>query len=240
MSCIVDDWCQEIVSLIESQIARTKNQDPEIEYVEVFLSGGGSQSRALQAVVRHQLASEEVKVSVSDADSDRSAVAQGNIWALLDEGELCRPKYARVSYGIPLDVRYESDNSNHVEAELIHGLSVGRFHGERYLVNSIHWAITMVSHRRNLLKRPADSSIGRRSQGRDHRRHYYCHRRVGQLQRDHFDAGGPVVESWRSSQEVRGLFRYRRTAEGNRYKLRLLATRGRLCRGRWFRGIGRG
>ena len=176
ISCIVDDWCQEIVSLIESQIERTKNQDPEIEYVEVYLSGGGSQSRALQAKVRHHLESEGIKVSVSDADSDRSAVAQGNLWALLNEGELCRPKYARVSYGIPLDVQYESDNSNHVEAELIHGLSVGRFQGERYLVNSIHWAIIMVSQCRNLLIRPTDPTIGRRSQARDHRRHYYCHR----------------------------------------------------------------
>ena len=154
MSEIVNDWCQEIVALIESQIKRTKYQDPDIEYVEVYLSGGGSQSEALQAEVRHQLATEDVKISVSDDSDGRSAVAQGNLWALLDEAQLCHPKYARVSYGIPLNVKYERANSNHYEARSLRGLTLEYFNGQQYLVDSIHWAIMMVSRDSTSKRRP--------------------------------------------------------------------------------------
>lgn len=145
---IFDQWASEIISLLESQIQRTKAHKPDIEYIEVHLSGGGAQSKVLQRKVRSDLECEKVKVTVAE-DGHSSVVAQGSLWSLLDEDTLCEPKHARVSYGMPIRVRYDPTNPVHREAKVDRGVvveTVETVDGKDELVDVVVWAICKVRH----------------------------------------------------------------------------------------------
>lgn len=144
MMGIFNQWTTEVVALLRSQIRRTQAHKSEVEYIEVYLSGGGAQSKVLQEKVRNDLGSEKVKVTVPD-DGHSSVVAQGSLWSLLDEETLCKPKHARVSYGMPLRVRYDPANPVHREAN-DRGVVVERVEGKDELVDVVVWAICKVGH----------------------------------------------------------------------------------------------
>ena len=107
MLALFSQWESEISQLIFTQIKKTREGGYGSSKIRVGLSGGGSHSKYLQESLKEKLSKENIDIGQFEP-GNHPALAQGNLWALLDDS-FSRQKFARTSYGVKANVPFDEN-----------------------------------------------------------------------------------------------------------------------------------